>query len=80
VHQRSELRGGRETVQESNASAARRAQGAVKVVDRFERNALTENRGLEQSRLGAGITSGLARLCERLAVRLLDVLSRDSAS
>lgn len=80
VDQRCELRGGRETVQDSNASAARRAQSAAKVVDGFERNAVAEDRVPERSRLGAGIPTGLAGLRERLAVGLVDVLSRDSAA
>ena len=73
MNERRELHRGRETIQEPNASAARRAQGAAKVVDRFERDALSENRGLERGRLGARIACGLAGLCERLAVGLLDV-------
>jgi hypothetical protein len=35
---------------------------------------------LERSRLGAGITHGFSRLREGLAVGLLDILSRDSAT
>jgi hypothetical protein len=55
VHQRGELRSRRETVQESNASAARRAQGTIEVIDRFERNAALANRVFQCGRLGARI-------------------------
>lgn len=56
------LHGGRETVQQPNPFAARRTERAVKVIDRFDSNALPENRGLEQRGLVAGIARSLARL------------------
>jgi hypothetical protein len=56
VDQRGELRGGRETVQESNASAARCAQRSVKVIDRFEGNAAFENRDFQCGCLDARIS------------------------
>ena len=55
VSESGELHRGRETVDEPNVSAARRAQGAAKIVNRFERNALPEDRGPEQSCLGGRI-------------------------
>jgi hypothetical protein len=56
VNEGCELHSGRETFEEPNAPTARRAKGAVKVVDRFECDALPKNRGPERSRLAAGIT------------------------
>jgi hypothetical protein len=58
VNEGLKLHGGRETVEEPNAFGAGRAERAAKVVDRFERDALFEDRGLERSRLDAGITGG----------------------
>ena len=75
-----ELHGGRETVQETNPSAARRTERAAKVIDRFDGNAPPKNRGLEQGGLVAWIARSLARLRKWLAVRLLHILSRDSAT
>jgi hypothetical protein len=55
VHQGRELRGGREAVQESNASAPRRAQRPVEVIDRLERNSALQNRTFQCGRLSARI-------------------------
>jgi hypothetical protein len=56
VNEGRELHGGRETVEEPNASAARRAERAAKFVGVLEGDALFENRRFEQGRLCAGIT------------------------
>jgi len=53
--------------------------GAVKIVHVLDRDALRRDGRFERTRPAAGIAGSLRRVGQRLAVRLFDVLSRDSA-
>lgn len=80
VHEGGELHRGRQTVQDSNAAATGRPQRPAEVVDRIERDAVFDNRRLERGGPDTGIAGSFIRLRERLAIRLRDILSRDSAT
>jgi hypothetical protein len=69
-----------QAVHDLNTSAAGDSQRAAKLIDIFDRDALKNDRRSETGRSGAGVTGGFGGLRQRLAVGLLDILSRDLAS
>jgi hypothetical protein len=79
VNKGRELHRGREIVKESNLSAAGRAECAAQLVRVLKGDAPFEDRCFKQGDLCARIARRLARRRQRLAFRLLDVLSRNSA-
>lgn len=80
VNQHAEFCRRRETVQDLNPPAGRRPVRVVQIIDVLDRDALRRDRGLESACLGPRIAGRLPSLRQRLAVRLFDVLSRDSAT
>jgi hypothetical protein len=80
VHQRREGRRRGETLEQTDAAAARGPQCAVEIVDPFDDDAPFDDGVREGPCLGARIARGFARRRQRVAIGLLDILSRDSAS
>jgi hypothetical protein len=77
---RREFDGGRQSVEKLNPPAARRAERTSEVIDRLDRDTLPDDHGLERRGLYAGIARRFVRRRKRLAIGLLDVLSRDYAT
>ncbi len=80
VHEHAAFCRGRQPTEDLNPAATRRAVRAVEIVHVLHRDAPRRDRRFERTCPGAGIAGSLRRFGQRLAVRLFDVLSRDSAT
>ena len=78
VREYDELCGRCKAGDDPDVSAARGPQGATKLLNVLERDPLRHDGGSQLIERGSGIPADLCRLRECLAVRLRDILSRDS--
>ncbi|MGH9139685.1 MAG: hypothetical protein ACRD2I_00940 [Vicinamibacterales bacterium] len=75
-----ELLGRRQPTDDLDAPAGGHAQRPAEIIDVSQHDSVIRDRLAEISDAGSGITDGRRGGWQRLAIRLRDVLSRDSAT